>query len=381
MYVNSLNNSGVFSGWQIFNGDQAETHSLAVSESGNKVGLVMIGGLGQDGDVNYYESADGGVTWTGPTNVFTHLDSTSGDIFGPIRGVYMTFYGEEPCVVFEAGWQTTAGTYYPGLPSQIRFWSPNLFGGNSTIIADSSNVPYYANYGVADVQWPISRPVISHAQAPHNNYLFVAFDATNGEYWPEGTGSTDSTAYMRGMFMWSEDGGETWSTPEQFTPPDLFYDWRYPSIVPVCPVISTPGSNDIISVHMVMQGDTIPGSTVNGWGIMPPLVSAQYYHFSTEIEVVSNNDEIIANDFNLDQNYPNPFNPNTTINYSLGERSQVTLKVYDVLGSEVATLVNTTQEAGKHNVTFDASKLASGLYIYTLNAGSYTSSKKMMLLK
>ncbi|MCW8810130.1 MAG: T9SS type A sorting domain-containing protein, partial [Ignavibacteriaceae bacterium] len=56
-------------------------------------------------------------------------------------------------------------------------------------------------------------------------------------------------------------------------------------------------------------------------------------------------------------------------------------KVYDVLGNEVANLVNTTQEAGKHNVRFDAGKLASGLYIYTLNAGNFTSTKKMMLLK
>jgi hypothetical protein len=57
------------------------------------------------------------------------------------------------------------------------------------------------------------------------------------------------------------------------------------------------------------------------------------------------------------------------------------LKVYDILGNEVANLVNTTQEAGQHNVTFDASGLSSGLYIYTLNTGNFTSSRKMMLLK
>ncbi len=125
----------------------------------------------------------------------------------------------------------------------------------------------------------------------------------------------------------------------------------------------------------------MPGSTVNGWGIMPPSVTAQYYHFTTEITVVGVNDDIIANNFSLEQNYPNPFNPSTTINYTLSERSAITLKVYDVLGNEVASLVNGTQEAGKHDVKFDASKLSSGLYIYTLNAGNFTSSKKMMLLK
>jgi hypothetical protein len=98
---------------------------------------------------------------------------------------------------------------------------------------------------------------------------------------------------------------------------------------------------------------------------MPLAVSAQYYYVSTQIEVVGVDDDIVANNFNLEQNYPNPFNPGTTINYSLAERSAVTLKVYDVLGNEVANLVNTTQEAGKHSINFDASKLASGLYIYT----------------
>ena len=130
-----------------------------------------------------------------------------------------------------------------------------------------------------------------------------------------------------------------------------------------------------------MQVDSIPGSTVNAAPPMPVGVTARYYHFATDIVIVSNDDEIIVNNFNLEQNYPNPFNPSTTINYSLAERSAVTLKVYDVLGNEVTTLVNTTQEAGKHNVTFDAAKLASGLYIYTLNTGNFTSSKKMMLLK
>jgi hypothetical protein len=378
-YVNSLSN-GVFSGYKPKNGAQAETYNLAVSESGSKVGLAVIGGTGQDGDVNYYESTDGGIHWSDPVQVWNAIDSSSGDYFGALRTVYITFHGEDPFVVFEGGWNTATG-YYPGLPSQIRLWSPAINGGVSKILADSNNVPYYPNYGVADVQFPISRAVIGHAQAPYNNYLFVAFDATTGDYWP-GTGSADSTAYMRGMFMYSSDAGETWSDPEQFTPSTPLLDWRYPSIVPVCPVTSTPGSNDIITVHMVMQGDTIPGSTVNGYTTnMPKTVTAQYYHFSTNIEILSNKDNIIANDFSLAQNYPNPFNPNTTINYTLGERSQVTLKVYDVLGSEVATLVNTSQEAGKHNVTFDASKLASGLYIYTLNAGNFVSSKKMMLLK
>ncbi len=87
------------------------------------------------------------------------------------------------------------------------------------------------------------------------------------------------------------------------------------------------------------------------------------------------------NVYYLSQNYPNPFNPTTNIEFSIPERSHVTLKVYDVLGNEVATLVDGWMESTNHQVTFDGSKLASGIYYYTLMAGNFTSTKKLILLK
>jgi hypothetical protein len=86
-------------------------------------------------------------------------------------------------------------------------------------------------------------------------------------------------------------------------------------------------------------------------------------------------------DFNLAQNYPNPFNPVTTIHYSVPHRSNVTLKVYDILGNEVAALVNEEKERGVYTVNFDASHLASGMYLYRLQAGSFVETKKMILIK
>lgn len=85
--------------------------------------------------------------------------------------------------------------------------------------------------------------------------------------------------------------------------------------------------------------------------------------------------------YSLDQNYPNPFNPSTVINFSIPESGLVTLKIYNVLGQEVAELVNDVKPAGNYEVTFDASDLTSGMYIYTITAGNFTSTKKMMLLK
>ena len=89
--------------------------------------------------------------------------------------------------------------------------------------------------------------------------------------------------------------------------------------------------------------------------------------------------------YSLSQNYPNPFNPSTTINYSIPigvlNSAVTTLKVYDVLGCEVATLVNKEQKAGSYQVTFDANKLTSGIYFYSLKSDNYFESRKMILIK
>jgi hypothetical protein len=86
-------------------------------------------------------------------------------------------------------------------------------------------------------------------------------------------------------------------------------------------------------------------------------------------------------EFKLEQNYPNPFNPTTTIRFAIPQTEHVMLKVYDLLGREVATLVDEARNAGSFNETFDASKLASGVYIYKLSAGVYSASRKLIVVK
>ncbi|MDD3557075.1 MAG: T9SS type A sorting domain-containing protein [Melioribacteraceae bacterium] len=91
--------------------------------------------------------------------------------------------------------------------------------------------------------------------------------------------------------------------------------------------------------------------------------------------------ETIPTKFELSQNYPNPFNPSTTIRFQVPQNESVSLKVFDVLGREVATLLNDNLSAGSYEVNFDASNLAAGMYVYRLQAGDFVSAKKMMLLK
>ncbi len=90
---------------------------------------------------------------------------------------------------------------------------------------------------------------------------------------------------------------------------------------------------------------------------------------------------VLPETYSLDQNYPNPFNPSTVISYSVVNKGNVSLKVFNVLGQEVASLVNKVQAPGKYQVSFNAADLATGMYIYQIQAGSFVSSKKMMLIK
>lgn len=89
----------------------------------------------------------------------------------------------------------------------------------------------------------------------------------------------------------------------------------------------------------------------------------------------------IPSDFTLEQNYPNPFNPSTKISYQLPQNGFVSLKVYNAIGKEVATLVNEEKSAGRYEVNFDAAGLSSGLYFYTIQTGSFQETKKMILIK
>jgi hypothetical protein len=123
------------------------------------------------------------------------------------------------------------------------------------------------------------------------------------------------------------------------------------------------------------------------------------YEYTTQLlngkTMANNNNSQVENDelykvetsvdvpqqYELGQNYPNPFNPSTTIRYNLPQNSMVTLKVYDILGKEVATLVNEMKSAGSYEINFNALHLASGTYIYRIQADGFTQTKKMMLMK
>ena len=99
------------------------------------------------------------------------------------------------------------------------------------------------------------------------------------------------------------------------------------------------------------------------------------------VSVDDNAIEIIPDGFSLQQNYPIPFNPTTIIKYRVPKLSYLTIKEYDVLGNEIATLVNEEKPAGSYELEFNGRRFTSGVYFYQLHAGDYTDTKKMILLR
>ena len=101
----------------------------------------------------------------------------------------------------------------------------------------------------------------------------------------------------------------------------------------------------------------------------------------TNLVSVSNTGTSVPKTFSISQNYPNPFNPSTKIQYEVPEKSIVSLKVYDVLGNEIITLVNKETLSGRYEVEFNATNLPSGVYFYRIQANNFVETKKMILLK
>ena len=133
------------------------------------------------------------------------------------------------------------------------------------------------------------------------------------------------------------------------------------------------GMNNICVQSLFVSGSYLFASTSNGlWKRLLSEITAVDHDQATVV---------IPERYGLSQNYPNPFNPATTIEYQLPKKGKVTMKVFDVVGREVRTLVNGTQDAGSYKVRFDGSTLSSGVYFYKIQAGKFSDVKKLILMK
>jgi len=138
-----------------------------------------------------------------------------------------------------------------------------------------------------------------------------------------------------------------------------------------------PGGSQTVTLTLDAQSineGTYTGQvniSTNGGNIIIPI------NFLVDVEQISS----LPDEFSLSQNYPNPFNPTTNIEFSLPKSSEVSLKIFDMLGKEVVSLIKENKLAGTYRVSFDASKLSSGIYFYRLDTDLFSQSRKMLLLK
>ncbi|MGB5288100.1 MAG: T9SS type A sorting domain-containing protein, partial [Ignavibacteriaceae bacterium] len=244
----------------------------------------------------------------------------------------------------------------------------------------------------------IFQPLLGITTDSGVNWNFIPFYLNNNEGRATGVDFTDvNTGYVSagrfdlyGAIAKTIDGGQTWVAT---TFPDVLWDIDFPisSASQVGYAVGSEGtilktydaggnwqqqqSGTILKLNKAHFLDLDFGFAVGENGLI--------LRTTTGGEPVTKVDEstLTVNEFKLEQNYPNPFNPSTSLQYAISNRQFVSLKVYDVLGNEIATLVNEEKERGVYSVTFDASNLASGLYLYRIQAGSFTKTKKMILIK
>jgi Secretion system C-terminal sorting domain len=179
----------------------------------------------------------------------------------------------------------------------------------------------------------------------------------------------DPGTYLSSLYYsFSEDNGQTWSQNERLSPA---FD----------PHVGWPQQNKMGDYFDMISDDY--GASVAWAGTFNGEEDVYYGRISQmPVAIDDEQDESeIPGRFFLSQNYPNPFNPSTKISYSIPEISFVTLKVYDILGNEIATLVSGEKPAGNYEVEFKAENNTSGIYFYSLTSGAFTETKKMILLR
>ncbi len=276
-----------------------------------------------------YLSTDNGTNWTAVNNglpdypIVTSIVSSGSNIFAVV-----TYHGVYISSDKGANW-TSANN---GLPINIECLlakDGNIFAGteNGIYLSSDNGANWTAmNNGFTSVNIPV---VYSLLQSGNN--IFAGGTAFSG----------------KGIFL-STDNGANWTAVNDGLP-------------------------DGLGIYtMAVINNTLIGSTRSGIFRRP---------LSEMVTDIKNNQNNLPSNFALLQNYPNPFNPTTTINYSIAKSSLVTIKVYNILGDEVETLVNTFKDAGNYSIKFNADKLASGIYFYKIEAGNFVETKKLILLK
>lgn len=365
----------------------------------NEINGLTFGGVGSGTTIDYiqvYYSGDDSYEWFGGTVNCKHLIA-----YGGVDDDFDTDFG------FQGKLQFLLGVRDPNVADQAGasngFESDNDANGSLNTPRTS---PTWWNVTLIGPKATPSTPIdskFSHgmhlrrsSQNKINNTLIVGWpndgvfidgkqtnqDAKDGVWWFKngivaGAAKAADTTKANGFDVidwfnksnnryYNENGSAGLSNPFALPNPNALPKQDSPALTGG----ATPPNDGFFDVSATYVGAFKDIDWTAGWSRISIVTSVK--------EIVNN---AIPSQFELYQNYPNPFNPSTTIKYSLPEGGNVRLTIYNMLGQEVATLINGFKSAGTYSVTWNASNLASGIYFYNLQTGSNLISKKMLLMK
>jgi hypothetical protein len=361
-------------------------YRLAADESGNNLlafwykDSVNSAGTGfANSKILISTSANGGTSWSSPELIQQARGKNSvltpGDTCGPWFGIDAAYKPNT------STWGIVWSTLYPlldnsGLSSgdnqacKILFYSPDINGGKPTIVAGNQNMTILSDTAQFNNRQtlqvgltPVSHPSIAYSA--DGSRIYVAFSAFQpGD-------SLDGFTYNDIWYTYSDNGGLSWVQPKNLT--------NTPSDDELYPTISMTG-NSTTQFHIHYQSTKGPGS--QSFNNNAPVYRVYQCYQKVSTVGVNNISTTVPDKFSLKQNYPNPFNPTTSIRFDVTKASRMTLNIYDASGKLVLTLINNeVVPTGTNEVVFDAAKLSSGVYFYTLSSDSFRETKKMMLVK
>jgi len=368
---------------QVFPGVEGEIRGAMAVSPGGKIAMILINGFDLpptddfgNNNVIMRESTDGGVTFGDPVNVTNYPSDTVNVRPAFWLSVSALYIGEELHMVWTEVLDQVpndAGVSYFFTDLRIRHWAPSVNGGVPTTAARFDTVHFSGalpngtnhlemDYGVLGVD--------------AEGVLTVAFTGFSGD----STQADPFTGIGYGD-IWavsSADNGLQWGEPTNLTN-SVDMDDRYPYISPW---------NEAGKINVFYMSDSIAGAFAFGDNAptsTPDFLFLKVDHPSTEpydfYSAVTERGAELPQGYALAQNYPNPFNPSTEISFSLPAAQKVSLRVFNVAGQEVATLVNGRLKAGEHKLKWNAEGMPSGVYFYRLEAGSFSEVKKMTLLQ
>lgn len=314
-------------------------------------------------DISYYVS-DNGTTWDwryGKTNV-TNYGSDSDSLWAYTDLDVLFDYNDNIHLLWNAQWVTDAGIYY----------RTDLFHYNEET-DQITNILHHPDSLWMDISGAWNRSIckMSLGVEQGSNNLFATwtqFDTSDVSAGGFGNGDL--------YVSWSTDGGSNWETPINMT------DTQTPGCFPgecdsdhwssLCPVVDD-------YLHVFYTNDKDAGGIVQTEGAATENPMRYLMFPNPALGVEDNNNRPV--NFSLNQNYPNPFNVNTVISFSLKEAGPVSIDVFDITGAKVTTLVDGTMNAGNHEVLWNASDVASGVYYYKLTANNVSETKQAVLIK